>query len=62
MFYKKAVLLKVSQYSQDEQKKTPLMKCLFNLKYREIFKSTYYEEHLRTAASGNVFFDEIEKI
>ena len=28
---------------------------LFNSEYCEIFKSTYFEEHLRTAASENVF-------
>ena len=26
----------------------------FNSQYCKIFKSTYFEEHLRTAASGNV--------
>ena len=34
---------------------TPLLESLFNSKYCEIFKSTYFEEHLRTAASENVF-------
>ena len=35
--------------------KTPLLESLFNSDYYEIFKSTYFEEHLRTAASENVF-------
>ena len=35
--------------------KTPLLESLFNSEYYEIFKSTYFEEHLRTAASENVF-------
>ena len=36
-------------------RKTPVLESLFNSKYCEIFKSTYFEEHLRTAASGSVF-------
>ena len=32
-----------------------LQESLFNFEYCEIFKSTYFEEHLRTAASENVF-------
>ena len=44
VFYKKA---KISQYSQ----KTPVFESLFNSEYFEIFRSTYFEEHLRTAAS-----------
>ena len=35
-------------------KKTPTQ--VFSLLYCEIFKSTYFEEHLRTAASGAVVF------
>ena len=35
--------------------KTLVLVCLFNFQYCEIFKSTYFEEHLRTAASANVF-------
>ena len=35
--------------------KTPVLESLFNTEYCEIFKSTYFEEHLRTAASENVF-------
>ena len=57
MFYKKAVLLKTLQYfktSQDEQE-TPVMRSIFNSEYCKIFKSTYFEEHLQTAASENVF-------
>ena len=54
MYYKKAVLLKTSQYSQDGQENT-CVGSLFNSEYCEIFKSTYFKEHLRTAASENVF-------
>ena len=36
-------------------RKTTVLKSLFNSEYCEIFKSTYFEEHLRTAASENVF-------
>ena len=36
-------------------RKTPVLESLFNSEYCEIFKSTYFEEHLRTAASGDVF-------
>ena len=54
MFYKKAVLLKTSQFSQYEQKK-PVLESLFNSEYCEIFKSTYFEERLQTAASEDVF-------
>ena len=32
-----------------------MLESLFNLKYWKNFKSTYFEEHLRTAASENVF-------
>ena len=53
MFHKKAVLLKTSQNSQDEQE-IPVLESLFNSEHYEIFKSTYLEEHLRTA-SENVF-------
>ena len=45
-------------------RKTPLLEFLFNSKYCEIFKSSYFVEHLRTAASENVFmkpYDETEK-
>ena len=54
MFYKKAVLLKTSYYSQDGQENSWLG-SLFNSEYWEIFKSTYFEEYLRTAASENAF-------
>ena len=33
----------------------PLFESLFNLEYCEIFKSSYFEEHLRTTAFENVF-------
>ena len=35
--------------------KTPVLESLFNSEYCEIFQSTYFEEHLQTAASENVF-------
>ena len=54
MFYEKAVLLKTSQYSQDGQKNT-CVESLFNSEYGEIFKSSCFEEYLRTAASENAF-------
>ena len=33
----------------------------FHSEYREIFQSTYFEEHLQTAASENVFIKIIHK-
>ena len=36
-------------------KKTPVLESCFNSEYCEIFKSTHFKEHLRTAASENVF-------
>ena len=36
-------------------RKTPVLESLFNSEYCKIFKSTYFEEHLRTGASENVF-------
>ena len=36
-------------------RKTFVLKSLFNSEYREIFQSTYFEEHLCTAASENLF-------
>ena len=38
-------------------KKAPVLESLFNSEYREVFKRTYFEEHLRTAASENVFMN-----
>ena len=35
--------------------KTPVLESVLNSEYWEIFKSTNFEEHLRTAASENVF-------
>ena len=37
-------------------RKTPVLEPLFNSKYFEIFKSTYFEEHFQTAASENKLF------
>ena len=34
---------------------------LFNFEYCEIFKRTYFEEHLQKAASENVFIKIIHK-
>ena len=34
--------------------KTPVLESLFNSEYCEIFKRTYFEEHLATAASENM--------
>ena len=42
-------------------RKTPVLESPFNSEYCEIFRSTYFEEHLRTAASENVFVHETEK-
>ena len=36
-------------------RKIPVLESVFNFEYCEIFKSTYFEEHLRTATSENVF-------
>ena len=36
-------------------RKTPMLGFLFNSKYCKIFKSSYFEKHLRTAVSENVF-------
>ena len=33
---------------------TPVLESLFNSEYCEIFKRTYFEEHLRTADSENM--------
>ena len=62
MFYEKAVLLKTSNKATKKIKdkkiwtnrKTPVLESPVNSEYCEIFKSTYFEEHLRTAASKNV--------
>ena len=36
-------------------RKPSVLESLFNSEYGEIFKSIYFEEHLRLAASENVF-------
>ena len=51
LFYKKTVVKKLAIFTE----KKPLLGSLFNSEYYEIFKSTYFEEHLRTAASENAF-------
>ena len=50
VFCKKAVVKILTIFTEKH-----LFWSLFNSEYREIFKSTYFEEHLRTAASENVF-------
>ena len=47
-FFKEDLLVAASY------RKTPLLGSLFNSEYCEIFKSTCFEEHLRTVASENV--------
>ena len=39
-----------------------MLEPLFNSAYCEIFKNTYFKEHLRTAASENVFLKLLIKI
>ena len=51
LFYKNSVVKKLAIFAE----KKPLLESLFNSEYCEIFKSTYFEELLRTAASENVF-------
>ena len=61
VFCKKTIVKKLAIITE---KHTPLLEFLFNSKYCEIFKGSYFEEHLRTAASENVFmkpYDETEK-
>ena len=41
--------------------KIPVLESLFNSEYCEIFQSNYFEEHLQTAASENVFIEIIHK-
>ena len=60
VFYKKTVVKKLAIFTE----KNLCLESLFNSEYCEIFKSSYFEEHLRTAASENVFmkpYDETEK-
>ena len=38
-----------------------MLESLFNSEYCKIFKSTYFEEHLQTAASKNAFIKIIHK-
>ena len=52
MFYKKAV---VKNLVNSNSQKTVLFESLFNLENFEIFKSTYFEEHLQTSVSENKF-------
>ena len=36
-------------------RKRPVLEYLFNSEYCKRFKSTYFEDYLRTVASGNMF-------
>ena len=45
MFYKKTDFKKLTIFTE----KKPLLESLFNSKYCEIFKSSYFEEQQRTA-------------
>ena len=36
-------------------RKTPVLESFFSSEYCETFQSTYFEEHLQSAASENVF-------
>ena len=36
-------------------RKIPVLESVFNSEYCKTFKSTHFEEHMRTAASENVF-------
>ena len=49
IFFKKDLLVAASY------KKTPVLESLFSSEYCKIFKTTYFEEDLRTATSENVF-------
>ena len=51
---KKLVSLKLCNIHRTGMK-APVLEPLFNSEYCEIFKSTYFEEHLRTAVSEKVF-------
>ena len=57
MFYEKKLFLKISQYSQESCRHATVLKRhptpiqVFPSEYCEIFKNTYFEEHLKTAAS-----------
>ena len=60
VFYKKTVVKKLAIFTEQNL----CLESLFNSEYCEIFKSSYFEEHLRTAPSENVFmkpYDETEK-
>ena len=52
---KKQHFLKEDLLVAASYRKTPLLESLFNSEYCKIFKSTYFEEHLRTASSENMF-------
>ena len=51
VFWRKP-FLKISQYTQEYWKDIPTQ--VFSSEYCEIFKSTYFQQHLLTA--GSVFF------
>ena len=41
--------------------KTPVLESLFDSEFYEIFQSTYFEEHLQTAASKHLSIKIIHK-
>ena len=48
--WEKKILAKILQYSQESYRPVTLLQVFFS-EYCEIFKNTYFEEHLLTAAS-----------
>ena len=61
VFYKKAVLKYFTIFTGLLLHETPVLESLFNSEYCKIFQSTYFEEHLQTADSENVFIKIIHK-
>ena len=54
VLYKKKLFLKISQYSQENNKETPTH--VFSREYCKNFKNTYFKGHLQTAASTKTIF------
>ena len=52
---KKEHLFKEDLLVASSYRKTPVLESVFNSEYCEMLKITFFEEHLRTAASENVF-------
>ena len=57
----KKLLIKYSQYSQ-EKNYVGVSTQVFSCEYRKMFKNTYFEEHLRTAAFAPRHYDTIVDI